>query len=66
MTDPGPYGPLALGDETDTALGATVSGTMALALPSEPEVPGSGSPKSTAFPHMSVTAPLDIRAPACA
>ena len=66
ITEPGPYAPLAFGDETDTARGATVSGTIALAWASEPGERGSGSPKSTALPSASVTAPLDVRAPACA
>ena len=64
--EPGPYAPLPFGDETDTVRGATVSGTMLFARPSEPSDPGSGSPRSTAFPMASVMAPRDVKAPECA
>ena len=64
--EPMPYVPFAFGDETDSTIGPAVSGTMLLALLSESDEPGAGSPRSTALPSRSVMAPRDTRAPACA
>ena len=49
------YVSLALGDETDTARGATVSIVMFLGATSEPFAPGPGSVRLAANPPRSVS-----------